>query len=218
MAGSNSTPVCGVIKSNCNCGYHFGRNNDLTKCPHCSDERKYCQKVKPYIWVIDPESGKNVNTGNRYETCKSHSSRKVSVGSWEHKNKETTDLTMSHGTDEQKQEYFMTEYVEKGKFVPAKTQTGFVPKVDEGSEVFSVWQDEYNNPKMHDLRGELALLRTYLQFNVVGHGDYPEQKDIRISQKLIQQITDTIQELLKLESELNVLVEASDVQVMVEKK
>ena len=124
---------------------------------------------------------------------------------------------MANATDEEKQEYFIEEYVEKGKFVPAKTKTGFVPKIEQDSELFSVWIDEYENPKMHDLRGELALLRTYLQFSVVQHGDYPEAKDIRASQKIIQQITDTIQDLIKLEAELKVLVDVTDVQMMVEK-
>ena len=35
--------------------------------------------------------------------------------------------------------------------------------------------------------------------------------------KIIQQITDTIQNLIKLEAELKVLVEVTDVQMMVEK-
>ena len=211
-------PKCGTLKTRCEeCEHYFGKKQEETICPFCKTERKRCQKDKPYIWVIDPETGRNVNTGRRYESCKSHSNRKASVGSWKYKNKETTDLTMANATDEEKQEYFIEEYVEKGKFVPAKTKTGFVPKIEQDSELFSVWIDEYENPKMHDLRGELALLRTYLQFSVVQHGDYPEAKDIRASQKIIQQITDTIQDLIKLEAELKVLVDSGDVQVMIEK-
>tara|TARA_R110002020_G_scaffold40358_2_gene119339 strand:+ start:834 stop:1571 length:738 start_codon:yes stop_codon:yes gene_type:complete len=214
-------PKCGIFKTTCdteNCEHRFGKSQEILICPYCNAERNKCQNTKPYIWVIDPDSGRNVNTGNRYDTCKMHSNRKASVGSWEHKNKETTDRTMEKGTDEQKQEYFLTEYVETGKFVAdPKTRTGFVPKVETDSELFNVWLDEFDNPKMHDLRGELALLRTYLQFSVVQHGDYPEAKDIRASQKIIQQITDTIQNLIKLEAELKVLVEITDVQMMVER-
>ena len=211
-------PKCGILKTTCDhCEHRFGKSQEVLTCPSCGKERSRCSKDKPFIWVIDPESGRNVNTGQRYDRCKSHSTRKAVVGSWKNKNKETTDLAMSNGTDEQKQEYFIEEYVDKGKFVPAKTKTGFVPKVEQDSELFSVWADEYENPKMHDLRGELALLRTYLQFSVVQHGDYPEAKDIRASQKIIQQIKDTIQDLIKLEAELKVLVDVTDVQIMVEK-
>lgn len=211
-------PKCGVLKTTCDyCDHRFGKLQEVLICPLCSAERSKCTKIRPYIWVIDQETGKNVNTGNRYEKCKSHDNRPASVGSWRNKNKETTEFAMSHGTDEEKQEYFIEEYVEKGKFVPAKTKTGFVPKIEQDSELFNVWLDEFDNPKMHDLRGELALLRTYLQFSVVQHGDYPEAKDIRASQKIIQQITDTIQDLIKLEAELKVLVDVTDVQVMVEK-
>ncbi len=214
-------PKCGIFKTTCDneeCTHRFGKSQEVLVCPYCNTQRKKCTKEKPYIWVIDPETGRNVNTGNRYDTCKSHSNRKASVGSWKHKNKETTDRTMEQGTDEQKQEYFIEEYVEKGKFVvDPKSKTGFVPKVEQDSELFNVWLDEFDNPRMHDLRGELALLRTYLQFSVVQHGDYPEAKDIRASQKIIQQITDTIQNLIKLEAELKVLVEITDVQMMVEK-
>ena len=134
-------PKCGFYKTTCdNCEHRFGKLQDIITCPLCNIERSKCQNEKPYIWVIDPESGKNVNTGNRYETCKVHSNRKPTVGSWVNKNKETTDRTMEQGTDEQKQEYFMTEYVEKGKFVvDPKARTGFVPKVETDSELFNVW-------------------------------------------------------------------------------
>ena len=218
MSEKREAPKCGVLKANCdNCEHKYGKKQDVLICPFCGTERQKCTNTKPYIWVIDPESGKNVNTGQRYDTCKVHSNRKASVGSWKNKNKETTDRRMESKSDEEKQEFFLQEYVDTGKFVPSKTKTGFVPKIEQDSEMFSVWSDEYENPKMHDLRGELALLRTYLQFSVVAHGDYPEAKDIRASQKIIQQITDTIQDLIKLEAELKVLVDSGDVQVMIEK-
>ena len=86
--------------------------------------------------------------------------------------------------------------------VDARTATGFVPKIDNDSELFNVWSDEIDNPKLYDLRGELALLRTYLQFNVAQHGDYPEATDIRLSQKLMEQIMNSITNLMEFEIKL----------------
>ena len=67
------------------------------------------------------------------------------------------------------------------------------------------------------MRGELALLRTYLQFTVAQHGDYPETSDIRLAQKLMEQITSSITNLMELEIKLKLLVDVSDVKMMIEK-
>ena len=121
-------------------------------------------------------------------------------------------------TDEEIQESFLEEYVEPGTFlVDKRTATGFVPKLDKDSELFNVWTDEIDNPKIYDLRGELALLRTYLQFTVAQHGDYPEPTDIRLAQKLMQQITTSITDLMELEIKLKLLVDVTDVKMMIEK-
>ena len=98
-----------------------------------------------------------------------------------------------------------------------RTATGFVPKLDKDYELFNVWTDELDNPKIYDLRGELALLRTYLQFTVAQHGDYPEATDIRLAQKLMQQVTTTITDLMELEIKLKLLVDVTDVKMMIEK-
>ena len=60
-------------------------------------------------------------------------------------------------------------------------------------------------------------MRTYLQYNVSAHGDYPEAKDIRSSQKLIQQITTTITNLMELEAKLKIMVNVSEIRGMIEK-
>ena len=104
-----------------------------------------------------------------------------------------------------------------GSFQPQRSATGFVPKLDKDSELFNVWTDEIDNPKLYDLRGELALLRTYLQFTVAQHGDYPEATDIRLAQKLMQQITTSITDLMELEIKLKLLVDVTDVKMMIEK-
>ena len=70
---------------------------------------------------------------------------------------------------------------------------------------------------MSNLRGEVALLRAYLQYNIQEHGDYPEAKDVRLSQRLIQQTTTTITNILELETKLSALVNVSEVRAMVER-
>ena len=211
---------CIALKRNCNCGYYFGRNEEIKQCPHCNLERQRCSKPKAFKWVKEPESGRFINTGYRYDTCIKHGNRKPVVGATQNRTKE--DFILSNigndKTDEEIQENFMKEYVEPEVFIEDKrTQTGFVPKIDKDTELFNVWTDEINNPKLYDLRGELALLRTYLQFTVSGHGDYPEATDIRLAQKLIQQITTSITDLMELEIKLKLLVEVTDVKMMIEK-
>ena len=41
-------------------------------CPHCGKERTRCKKVRPFIWVTDPETGKKANTGERHKHCYFH--------------------------------------------------------------------------------------------------------------------------------------------------
>ena len=211
---------CIALKRNCDCTYYFGRDEEIKKCPNCNAERKRCSKPKAFKWVKEPESGRFINTGFRYDTCIKHGNRKPLVGSTSNRSKEDFILNNigNEKTDEEIQESFLQEYVEPGVFIEDKrTKTGFVPKIDKDSEMFNVWTDEIDNPKLYDLRGELALLRTYLQFNVSQHGDYPEASDIRLSQKLMQQITTSITDLMELEIKLKLLVDVTDVKMMIEK-
>jgi len=67
---------CVALKRNCNCGYYFGRDEELKQCPHCNLERQRCSKPKAFKWVKEPESGRFINTGFRYETCIKHGNRK----------------------------------------------------------------------------------------------------------------------------------------------
>ena len=210
---------CVALKRNCNCGYHFGKD-EINQCPHCSLERQRCSKPKAFKWVKEPESGRFINTGYRYDTCIKHGNRKPIVGATQNRSKEDFILNNmgNNKTDEEIQESFLEEYVEPGTFlVDKRTATGFVPKLDKDSELFNVWTDELDNPKIYDLRGELALLRTYLQFTVAQHADYPEATDIRLAQKLMQQITTTITDLMELELKLKLLVDVTDVKMMIEK-
>jgi hypothetical protein len=216
MSDSN----CVALKRNCNCGYYFGRDEEIKECPHCNLGRQRCSKPKAFKWVKEPESGRFINTGYRYETCIKHGNRKPVVGATQNRTKE--DFILSNigndKTDEEIQENFIQEYVEPGVFLEDKrSATGFVPKIDKDTEMFSIWTDEIDNPKIYDLRGELALLRTYLQFTVSGHGDYPEATDIRLAQKLMQQITTSITDLMELEIKLKLLVDVTDVKMMIEK-
>ena len=211
---------CNALKRNCNCGYYFGKSEEVQQCPHCNIEQQRCSKPKSFKWVKEPESGRFINTGFRYETCIKHGSRKPIVGATRNRSKEDFILSNigNNKTDEEIQENFIEEYVEPGTFlVDKRTATGFVPKLDKDSELFNVWTDEIDNPKIYDLRGELALLRTYLQFTVAQHGDYPEPADIRLAQKLIQQITTSITDLMELEIKLKLLVDVTDVKMMIEK-
>ncbi len=211
---------CVALKRNCNCVYYFGRDEELKQCPHCSLERQRCSKPKAFKWVKEPESGRFINTGFRYETCIKHGNRKPIVGATQNRSKEDFILNNigNDKTDEEIQDSFLQEYVEPGTFtVDKRTATGFVPKLDKDSELFNVWTDEIDNPKLYDLRGELALLRTYLQFTVAQHGDYPEPTDIRLAQKLMQQITTSITDLMELEIKLKLLVDVTDVKMMIEK-
>jgi len=213
---------CTSLLRKCECGYYFGKKEDIKVCPHCKRDRKTCSKPKSFKWVKDPESGRFINTGFRYDTCNYHGSRKAVVGATQNRTKEDFDLS-NHGngkTDEELQESFLEKHVnteEPTFLVDARTATGFVPKVDKDGELFNVWSDEIENPKIYDLRGELALLRTYLQFTVAGHGDYPEATDIRLAQKLMEQITNAITNLMELEIKLKLLVDVSDVKMMIEK-
>ena len=211
---------CIALKRNCNCGYYFGKDEGIEKCPHCDLDRQRCSLPKAFKWVKEPESGRFINTGYRYDTCIKHGNRKPVVGATENRTKEDFILNNigNDKTDEEIQKNFLQEYVEPGTFVEDKrTSTGFVPKIDNDSELFNVWTDEIDNPKIYDLRGELALLRTYLQFTVSGHGDYPEATDIRLAQKLVQQITTSITDLMELEIKLKLLVDVTDVKMMIEK-
>ena len=211
---------CNALKRNCNCGYYFGKSEEVQQCPHCNIEQQRCSKPKSFKWVKEPESGRFINTGFRYETCIKHGSRKPIVGATRNRSKEDFILSNigNNKTDEEIQENFIEEYVEPGTFlVDKRTATGFVPKLDKDSELFNVWTDEIDNPKIYDLRGELALLRTYLQFTVAQHGDYPEATDIRLAQKLMQQVTTTITDLMELEIKLKLLVDVTDVKMMIEK-
>ena len=211
---------CNALKRNCNCGYYFGKSEEVQQCPHCNIEQQRCSKPKSFKWVKEPESGRFINTGFRYETCIKHGSRKPIVGATRNRSKEDFILSNigNNKTDEEIQENFIEEYVEPGTFlVDKRTATGFVPKLDKDSELFNVWSDEIDNPKLYDLRGELALLRTYLQFTVAQHGDYPEATDIRLAQKLMQQVTTTITDLMELEIKLKLLVDVTDVKMMIEK-
>ena len=211
---------CIALKRNCNCGYYFGKDEGIEKCPHCDLDRQRCSLPKAFKWVKEPESGRFINTGYRYDTCIKHGNRKPVVGATENRTKEDFILNNigNDKTDEEIQNNFLQEYVEPGTFVEDKrTSTGFVPKIDNDSELFNVWTDEIDNPKIYDLRGELALLRTYLQFTVSGHGDYPEPTDIRLAQKLVQQITTSITDLMELEIKLKLLVDVTDVKMMIEK-
>ena len=211
---------CIALKRSCNCGYYFGRDESFKQCPHCNLERQRCSKPKAFKWVKEPESGRFINTGFRYETCIKHGDRKPIVGATQRRSKEDFILNNigNDKTDEEIQESFVQEYVEPGTFtVDKRTATGFVPKLDKDSELFNVWTDEIDNPKIYDLRGELALLRTYLQFTVAQHGDYPEATDIRLAQKLMQQVTTTITDLMELEIKLKLLVDVTDVKMMIEK-
>ena len=211
---------CNALKRNCNCGYYFGKSEEVQQCPHCNIEQQRCSKPKSFKWVKEPESGRFINTGFRYETCIKHGSRKPIVGATRNRSKEDFILSNigNNKTDEEIQENFIEEYVEPGTFlVDKRTATGFVPKLDKDSELFNVWTDEIDNPKIYDLRGELALLRTYLQFTVAQHGDYPEPTDIRLAQKLMQQITTAITDLMELEIKLKLLVDVTDVKMMIEK-
>ena len=210
---------CVALKRNCNCGYHFGKD-EVKHCPHCNLDRQRCSLPKAFKWVKEPESGRFINTGFRYETCIKHGNRKPIVGATQNRSKEDFILNNigNNKTDEEIQESFLEEYVEPGTFlVDKRTATGFVPKLDKDSELFNVWSDEIDNPKIYDLRGELALLRTYLQFTVAQHGDYPEPTDIRLAQKLMQQITTSITDLMELEIKLKLLVDVTDVKMMIEK-
>ena len=211
---------CNALKRNCNCGYYFGKSEEVQQCPHCNIEQQRCSKPKSFKWVKEPESGRFINTGFRYETCIKHGSRKPIVGATRNRSKEDFILSNigNNKTDEEIQENFIEEYVEPGTFlVDKRTATGFTPKLDKDSELFNVWLDEIDNPKLYDLRGELALLRTYLQFTVAQHGDYPEATDIRLAQKLMQQVTTTITDLMELEIKLKLLVDVTDVKMMIEK-
>jgi hypothetical protein len=213
---------CISLLRKCECGYYFGKKKEIKICPHCNNERKRCSKPRSFKWVKDPESGRYINTGFRYDTCNYHSNREPIMLSGQEKTKENFDLS-DHGhqkTDEEIQENFLEKHVDTDSptfLVDARTATGFVPKVDKDSELFNVWSDEIDNPKIYDLRGELALLRTYLQFTVASHGDYPEATDIRLAQKLMEQITNAITNLMELEIKLKLLVDVSDVKMMIEK-
>ena len=195
-----SDKTCTSLLRKCDCGWYFGKDKEVLKCPHCNKDRKTCSKPRSFKWVKHPETGKYVCTGFRYETCNYHGNRKPMMGKDDQKTKEVFDLSgQGNGkTDEELQEMF-------------------VPKLDQDSELFNVWSDEIENPKLYDLRGELALLRTYLQFTVAQHGDYPETSDIRLAQKLMEQITSSITNLMELEIKLKLLVDVSDVKMMIEK-
>ena len=217
-----SDKTCTSLLRKCDCGWYFGKDKEVLKCPHCNKDRKTCSKPRSFKWVKHPETGKYVCTGFRYETCNYHGNRKPMMGKDDQKTKEVFDLSgQGNGkTDEELQEMFLEKHVntESPDFlVDSRTATGFVPKLDQDSELFNVWSDEIENPKLYDLRGELALLRTYLQFTVAQHGDYPETSDIRLAQKLMEQITSSITNLMELEIKLKLLVDVSDVKMMIEK-
>ena len=208
--------VCGQLKSKCDCGFIFGRKQDQLECPECHEERKKCQKPKPFKWVTDPESGKLVNTGERWDKCYHHGNHKAQVGESARHNKENIDQSSRKSnkrTDEDIQEIFLEKY--NGKFT--RTDYGFVPKIEQNSNFFNVWAEEADNENMSSLRGEVALLRAYLQFNLNEHGDYPEAKDIRLSSKLIQQISTTITSILELETKMQTLVSVSEVRGLIER-
>ena len=100
---------CVAIKRNCNCGYYFGRDEEIKECPHCNLERQRCSKPKAFKWVKEPESGRFINTGFRYDTCIKHGNRKPVVGATQNRTKE--DFILSNigndKTDEEIQENFM---------------------------------------------------------------------------------------------------------------
>ena len=213
---------CNTLLRKCDCSYYFGKKEEIIKCPHCNNERRRCSKPKSFKWVKDIDTGRYINTGFRYDTCNYHGNRKPMMGHGQQKTKEDFDLsnTGQGKTDEEIQEKFLEKHVNNDSpnfIVDARTATGFVPKIDNDSELFNVWSDEIDNPKLYDLRGELALLRTYLQFNVAQHGDYPEATDIRLSQKLMEQIMNSITNLMEFEIKLKLLVDVSDVKMMIEK-
>ena len=78
---------CIALKRNCNCGYYFGKNEEIKECPHCNLDRQRCSKPKAFKWVKEPESGRFINTGFRYETCIKHGNRKPVVGATERRTK-----------------------------------------------------------------------------------------------------------------------------------
>ena len=208
--------ICGYLKAKCDCGQYFGNEQKTNSCSNCGEERKPCKKPKPFKWVTDPDSGKQVNTGERHNHCFFHSNRKPEVGATSKRTKdkvEQSSLASPYGrTDEEVKEKFLEKHGDK--FI--KTQTGFTPILPKDSEFLNVWQVHVDNQQMTNLRGEVALLRTYLQYNVQEHEDYPEQKDVRLSQRLIQQITTTITNITELETKLQALVKLTDVRNMVE--
>ena len=211
--------TCDFLITKCECSYLYGREQQTQECPHCGKERTKCRKAKPFIWVTDPETGKKANTGDRYERCFFHGKKRdPEVGATANRTKEIVDYeTVKHNerTDEDTKQQFIKKYVEPGKF--EKNKTGFVPKLPHGSEFFDVWEEHVDNDNMSNLRGEVALLRAYLQYNIQDHGDYPEAKDVRLSQRLIQQTTTTITNILELETKLSALVNVSEVRAMVER-
>tara|TARA_B100000519_G_C14203928_1_gene419322 strand:+ start:205 stop:936 length:732 start_codon:yes stop_codon:yes gene_type:complete len=211
--------TCDFLITKCDCSYQFGREQQTLECPHCGKERTRCKKVRPFIWVTDPETGKKANTGERHKHCYFHGQKRdPEVGATANRTKDIVDYqTVKHNgkSDEEIKQKFIDKYVEQDKFV--KTNTGFVPKLPQGSEFFDVWKEHVDNQDMTNLRGEVALLRAYLQYNIQEHGDYPEAKDVRLSQRLIQQTTSTITNIMELETKLSSLVSVSEVRAMVER-
>ena len=51
-----SDKTCTSLLRKCDCGWYFGKDKEVLKCPHCNKDRKTCSKPRSFKWVKHPET------------------------------------------------------------------------------------------------------------------------------------------------------------------